>query len=249
MPRITYTDAIARRILDELARGRTLKEICRASGMPNKSSVFAWVERNLDGFGDRYREVRHVPGTLSRYTRPLAERICDELRAGRTLKEICGEDGMPSDRVVRQWMRTDRDGFRARYWQARGIGYLALADEIIDIADNTTNDFMARREHQGPGEAGRRDRESVERSRLRITARCWLLSKMLPRTLGSRLSVEAAQQAGASLREVLKIIDGTTRGLPAADGAAGGQGHRCPACGGLLRPGDAEKGEEGRAAE
>lgn len=188
-PRITYSDAIAGRILDALARGHTLKDICRAPGMPNKSRVFDWVTCNRYGFGDRYRKVRHVRGRGSCYSRALAVRICAELSAGRSLLDICGDEGMPSVRVVRQWVMDNRDGFRARYWQARGIGYLALADEIIGIADNPAA-------------------ESVARSRLRITARCWMLSKMLPRAFGSEAESET------ELRAVIALINGETHEGP-----------------------------------
>lgn len=188
MSRITYSDAIANRILDALAHGRTLKDICREPGMPNKSRVFAWVEANRHGFGDRYNNVRHVRGRGSCYSRALAERICAGLRAGRTLLDVCDDDGMPSVRVVRQWVTDDRDGFRARYWQARGVGYMAIADEIIEIADKPAG-------------------ESVARSRLRITARRWTLSKMLPRAFGARPGVDTAPEADASLRMVIALIN------------------------------------------
>jgi len=236
-PRITYSDAVARRILDQLARGRTLQQICSAADMPNICTVFAWVRGNRDGFADRYRKVRHPRGQASRYTRALADRVCDGLRTGRTLRDICAARGMPSVGMVRHWMATDRDGFRARCWQARAVGYLAIADEIIDIADNTVGDGVA---PEGEATAPRRRHaESVEQARLRITARCWLLSRMLPRAFGAGLSVEAMQDAGPSLREVLAIIDGRSRGLPSADGAAQGQGagaRRCPNCGEALAP-------------
>jgi hypothetical protein len=235
--RIGYSDAIAQRILDELDRGRRLSDICRDDGMPSETTVHRWARRDMYGFAERYARSRPPIGGPVIYTPALAERICDELRTGRTLHDLCAEEGMPADSTVLNWMKTDRDGFRARYWRAREIGYLAMADEIIAIADDGRNDWMDRQAVQA-GEAPATDPESVARSRLRITARCWLLSKMLPRLFGNRLSVETVHEAGDSLRALLQAIDGRTRGLPAAApagrDAASGKARCCPHCGGRL---------------
>jgi hypothetical protein len=250
-PRTTYSAAIAQRILDELDRGRRLERICCDDGMPCEATVHRWARLNLHGFGERYGGVRPPRGGPLLYTPDLAERICDQLRSGRTLHDICADAGMPADSTVLHWMKTDRDGFAARYLQAREIGYMAMADEIIAIADDAGNDWKASSSEAGAGpreenasrkkggEARVPDRESVERSRVRITARCWLLSRMLPRVFGDRLSVEATHQAGDSLREVMRIIDGRTRGLPAGEATAPPQqdaaSRRCAGCGALLR--------------
>jgi hypothetical protein len=238
---ITYSDAIAQRICDELDSGRSLEAICRDDGMPCVATVHRWARLDLHGFGARYQRSRPPKGGPLIYSPAVAERICDQLRTGRTLADICDDEGMPSDSAVLHWTKVDRDGFRARYRQAREIGYMAMADEIIAIADDASNDWMARRERApGPdGEGERRlpERESVERSRLRITARCWLLSRMLPRLFGDRLGIEATHEAGDSLRELMRIIDGRSRGLPAAEQAAApdhdGAPRRCPSCGKL----------------
>lgn len=49
------------------------------------------------------------------YSRALSLRICAQLQAGRTLKAICAEPGMPAAATVRCWVVDDRDGFAARY--------------------------------------------------------------------------------------------------------------------------------------
>jgi hypothetical protein len=249
-PRIAYSDTIAQRVLDELDRGRPLEHICRDDGMPSESTVHRWARLNLHGFGARYGRSRPRIGGPLVYTPDVAERICEGLRSGRTLHDLCAGDDMPADSTVLHWMKTDRDGFAARYLQAREIGYMAMADEIIAIADDASNDWKAFSSEVGSGSREENaseekrgdqrvpDRESVERSRVRITARCWLLSRMLPRIFGDRLSVEATHAAGDSLREVMRIIDGRTRGLPAAQASGPGGGAapaRCPNCGGPWR--------------
>jgi uncharacterized protein (UPF0147 family) len=77
----------------------------------------------------------------SLYTAEIADHILGELRVGRSLLDICLEDGMPHRDTVNQWIRQDRDGFAARYREARGIaqsvpgypGYTAAtADRVLE---------------------------------------------------------------------------------------------------------------------
>jgi hypothetical protein len=147
------------------------------------------------------------------YTEALAEQICNELCTGRTLRDVCRDDGMPAESTVRLWAQSDRDGFGARYRSARELGYHTMADEILEIADDTRNDLVARRRANGEGEP-MLDHEHVSRAKLRIEVRRWLLSKALPKIYGDRLDLKASHEAGDTLLELMKAIDGRTRGLP-----------------------------------
>jgi hypothetical protein len=57
-----------------------------------------------------------------RYTAELAERVLDQLRAGRSLRQMCNEPGMPSARTVQGWVNGDLHGFAAAYRRARQAG-------------------------------------------------------------------------------------------------------------------------------
>jgi hypothetical protein len=146
------------------------------------------------------------------YTEALAEQICTELCTGRTLRDVCRDDGMPDESTVRLWAQSDRDGFGARYRSARELGYHTMADEILEIADDARNDWVARRRANGEGEP-MLDHEHVSRAKLRIEVRRWLLSKALPKIYGDRLDLKASHEAGDTLLELMKAIDGRTRGL------------------------------------
>jgi hypothetical protein len=69
------------------------------------------------------------------YTAELAERILRELLTGRSLRDVCQDDGMPSERTVRTWATEDREGFTAFYRQARKMGERAIADRRNKIFD------------------------------------------------------------------------------------------------------------------
>lgn len=164
-----YTSEIAQRILDQLAAGRRLMDICRDPGMPSRATVQQWASANRDGFAARYQRARQIgnarAGRPTIYTAEIAKWIIEELSEGRTLVQVCSDPALPAHATVRQWASENRDGFAARYETARELVRDGIADEILQIADGTRGG----------------DHENIRRAWLRIKARRWLLSKMLPR--------------------------------------------------------------------
>jgi hypothetical protein len=57
-----------------------------------------------------------------RYSAELAERVLHQMRAGRPLRLLCGDAGMPSARTVQGWVNDDHHGFAAAYRGAREAG-------------------------------------------------------------------------------------------------------------------------------
>jgi len=79
--------------------------------------------------------------TRSRILPEAADHVLCELRRGRSLGDICRDDGVPHIGCVMRWVAQDRDGFAARYREARRTGHgkfghiaysAAIADRIID---------------------------------------------------------------------------------------------------------------------
>jgi hypothetical protein len=98
------------------------------------------------------------------------------------LRSICAE-GSPAESTVRAWALDDIEGFAAQYTRAREIGYERLADEILEISDDGSNDTY----QTDNGEATNHD--VIARSRLRVDSRKWMLSKMLPKKYGDKLAI------------------------------------------------------------
>ena len=97
---------------------------------------------------------------------------------------------MPNEATVRGWaLKADeeaRPGFFTQYTRAREIGYHAMADETLEISDDAHNDWMAR---HGEDDAGwQTNGENIQRSRLRVDTRKWLLSKALPKIYGDKVT-------------------------------------------------------------
>jgi hypothetical protein len=171
-------------ILAQLSIGRTLAQICRDDGMPGRRSVQRWVIADRGGFEARYLEAcirgHAIAGGPVFYSAEIAEQILDELSNGLTLSEVCRNPGMPTPAAVLKWVHLDRDGFAQRYNVARAIGYQAMFDRILDLADDSRDDSIIRY-----NAAGDRERvpnhENIQRARLRCNQLRWLLAKALPR--------------------------------------------------------------------
>jgi hypothetical protein len=131
----------------------------------------------------------------STYTQEVADEICALLESGESLNAVCKRDRMPLEQTVRGWARDDREGFAAKYARAREIGYLRLADEILEISDDGTRDTYK-------DEAGveRTDQDHIARSRLRVDSRKWLLSKMLPKVFGDKIEGEVTHTGTITVR-------------------------------------------------
>jgi hypothetical protein len=215
--RTVYTADIADIVLSELASGRPLSDVCRDPGMPSERTVRLWVLDDREGFAARYRRARKIGGAgsgrVSIYNAELAERILEQLREGHLLIDICAEPGMPAPRTIRDWAMVDREGFAARYDRARELGFHAMAEQMVAIADDGRNDWIVRRREDGTAEV-MIDHEHVGRSRLRIKTRQWLLSKMLPCLYGDRPEGVAKPKADEGWAALLKAVDGKSRGLP-----------------------------------
>jgi hypothetical protein len=118
-----YTAELAERVLHQLRAGRPLRLLCGDAGMPSARTVHAWINDGRHGFAAAYRRARetglgHPPG----YSAETADRILNELRRGRTLIDVCRDDGMPLYATVRDWVRRDRHGFAVPYRKALRAG-------------------------------------------------------------------------------------------------------------------------------
>ena len=72
------------------------------------------------------------------------------------------------------------------------------SDEIVQIADDATNDYMDREAKNGEVERVL-DPEAVQRSKLRIDTRKWLMSKLAAQRYGDKIdvNVSATVEVGA----------------------------------------------------
>ena len=118
------------------------------------------------------------------YSPELAGRVCELMIEGVSLRKICEMSGMPSRRSIFCWLQSNGE-FREKYEIARLMQVEYWAHEIIEIADDTSGDFVI-------NERGERavDHENINRARLRVDARKWLMSKLHPQRYGDRVTAD-----------------------------------------------------------
>jgi hypothetical protein len=149
-------------------------------------------------------KVKKKLGRPTIYTPELAARICGELACGRSLRSVCKADDMPGLETVFRWLREKRD-FQDQYARAKNESADALVEQMLDIADDATGDFV----DDGEGNA-RFNPEHVQRSRLRVDTRKWIASKLKPKRYGERLDMSHGVQPDNPLAALIRSVQGSS---------------------------------------
>ena len=128
----------------------------------------------------------------------LKVEILRQLGSGRGLLAICKDKGMPARHTVLNWMADDEE-FRKKYTKAREDGLDAMAEEILDLADDSSGDTDV---DERPNHA------AVNRSRLQVDARKWIMSKLAPTKYGDRTNMQLSGEGGGALNIVVTTVGG-----------------------------------------
>lgn len=118
-----------------------------------------------------------MTGRPTDYSEDIAAHICSEIAAGRSLRSICEADEMPDKSTVFRWL-SKHEVFRDQYARAQEDRAAAMAEDIIEIAD------------QYDPAQDKIDVDHIQRAKLRIDARKWLMSKMAPKRYGDKQQID-----------------------------------------------------------
>jgi hypothetical protein len=141
-------------------------------------------------------------GRPSSFEQKVADLICLRLADGESLRSICRDDSMPGMSTVFRWLADEKlKGFREQYAHAREVGLETMADEILEIADETSRDTLVNSKGDEMANS-----EWIARSKVRIDTRKWLLSKQLPKKYGDRTVL-----AGDPDNPLMEPLDDTQR--------------------------------------
>lgn len=135
-------------------------------------------------------------GRPSDFTQELADRICEQLADGISLRTVCKADEMPCAATVFSWLRT-KPSFLEQYTRAKEESADALVEDMLDIADTASNDWMEDHDKDNPGY--RLNGEAINRSRLRVDTRKWIASKLKPKKYGDKVQTELTGADGKDL--------------------------------------------------
>ena len=113
----------------------------------------------------------------------IFEYVCQEIEKGKALRNVLKDENMPSTSTFYQWL--DNDEVKAKqYARATEVRADIIFDDILAIADENTNDTSI---NENGIEVVNND--VIQRSRLRIDARKWVLSKLNPKKFGDKTDI------------------------------------------------------------
>jgi hypothetical protein len=139
------------------------------------------------------------------YDQEAADRVCALLSEGKSLRYAAGEVGLTHTTIL-GWVDA-QPAFSDQYTRARQVGYQLLSDELLEIADDKTE-------------------ADTNRARLQVDTRKWMLSKMLPKTYGDKLTTEVTGNLKHDHTVVLQPE--SQRFLEQMRGGSGGPGSALP---------------------
>ena len=131
-------------------------------------------------------DTKRKTGRPSKYSDEMAEKICEKIANGRSLRSICAEDGMPPMKTIYRWLEANEE-FRHQYARARDKQADYFAEEIIEIADSAEAESAA-----------------VSKAKLQIDARKWAASKIAPKKYGDKQEIDVKSSDG-SMRPSVRL--------------------------------------------
>lgn len=131
-------------------------------------------------------DTRRKLGRPTDYTKDMADKICEKISGGLSLRAICAEAGMPARGTVYRWLIENAD-FQDQYTRAREKQADYFAEEIIEIADSAVAESAA-----------------VSKAKLQIDARKWAASKIAPKKYGDKTELDVKSSDG-SMRPTVRL--------------------------------------------
>lgn len=119
-------------------------------------------------------------------TPEIFELICQDIETSSVgLQHIAKKHGV-SRGIVMDYIRENEDAAN-RYARAKDAQMDYLAEEILEISDDGSNDLMTI--VKGDVEYEQENKEVTNRSRLRVDTRKWLMAKLKPKKYGDKLDL------------------------------------------------------------
>lgn len=106
----------------------------------------------------------------SNYSEEIGQEIAFRLAEGQSLRKICSDPNMPALRTVLKWASDITHPIVHHYAWGRMMQAETMADEIVEIADQSTN------------------KDNAAANRVRVDARKWVAAKLKPEKYGEKIS-------------------------------------------------------------
>ena len=120
--------------------------------------------------------------------------VMKHMREGHSLRQSTIRAGVATQTFM-DWVDKDPE-LSGHYAQARAAMIDAVADETMRIAD----------EELIPTGEGKVDSAMVQKQRLRVDTRKWLLSKMAPKKYGDKLELSGDDKSPLTIQRIERVI-------------------------------------------
>lgn len=130
-------------------------------------------------------EQKKATGRPSKFTEALFDEIISRISEGEPLRQICRDAHMPTFATVYSWIGKG-DELSIRFARARIVGWCAIAEDCLEIADDGRNDWM---EVNGKSV---QNSEAIQRSKLRVDTRQKMLAIWDPTRYGNKIDLTSS---------------------------------------------------------
>ena len=155
-------------------------------------------------------------GRPSKYTPEIAKQICEQLSDGIPLREICKQEGFPAWQTVYDWMYRD-EGLSRAIAHARDLGYDAIAEDCLMIADNMLmgEEVTESRDDKGKVTISTKTVDLLGHRRFQVDTRLKLLAKFNPKKYGDKVQVGGDPENPLAVTADVALFDKILDGLEA----------------------------------
>ena len=108
----------------------------------------------------------------------LINTICEEMAKGRSLRSVLRDKDMPSDKAFFSWIDGNEERVR-QYAGAREARADVIFEQILLISDSQEGDTITLEDGKEVT-----NHDVIQRARLRVDSRKWMLGKMQPKKYG-----------------------------------------------------------------
>jgi hypothetical protein len=147
------------------------------------------------------KKIRRV----TKFDEKIATSLLAKIAGGQSVRKICAKAPFPTRETFYRWIR-ENENFAAKYIEAKDLCADALAEEILEIADEAENDFSVIETEKG--KEYRANGAKLERAKIRIDARKWTASKLAPKKYGNNLKVESDNKHTGEMKIIFENYGG-----------------------------------------
>jgi hypothetical protein len=138
--------------------------------------------------------ARTYPQSIER--RQIADKVFSEMRQGLSAYKACVKVGIPQS-TLNHWLNDDVE-LAADYARAREELHEFIAAEIVAIADAPVPS----------NEKGGLDPGAIQKQRLQVDTRKWLLSKLAPKKYGDKIEVSGDSENPLKIERIERVVIG-----------------------------------------